>query len=98
MSGANASPTGRSNQGMSGANASPAGRSNQGMSGANASPIGRSNQEMSGPVIFKDLPATFPEKDKYRKPSVLGSVLFHGLLIFLVIVMPVLIPQSIPER
>jgi len=35
---------------------------------------------MSEPVIFKDLPATFPEKDKYRKPSVLGSVLFHGLL------------------
>jgi hypothetical protein len=24
---------------------------------------------MSNPVIFKDLPATFPEKDKYQKPS-----------------------------
>src|SRR5207247_4990723 len=53
---------------------------------------------MSEPVIFKDLPATFPEKDKYRKPSVLGSVLFHGLLIFLVVVIPLLMPQSIPER
>ena len=29
---------------------------------------------MSDVIIFKDLPATFPEKDKYRKPSVIGSV------------------------
>src|SRR5215468_4609068 len=48
MSGANASPIGRSHQEMSGANASPIGRSHQEMSGANASPIGRSHQEMSG--------------------------------------------------
>ncbi len=53
---------------------------------------------MSGPIIFKDLPATFPERDKYKKPSVVGSVLFHGLLIFAVIVIPLLMPQSIPER
>jgi hypothetical protein len=33
---------------MSGANASPLGRSHQEMSGANASPLGRSHQEMSG--------------------------------------------------
>src|SRR5262245_25794836 len=45
MSGANASPTGRSHQDMSGANASPTGRSHQDMSGANASPTGRSHQE-----------------------------------------------------
>src|SRR5215467_12435383 len=53
MSGANASPIGRSHQEMSGANASPIGRSHQEMSGANASPIGRSHQEMSGakPVV-----------------------------------------------
>jgi hypothetical protein len=38
MSGANASPIGRSNKDMSGANASPIGRSNKDMSGANASP------------------------------------------------------------
>jgi len=50
------------------------------------------------PVIFKDLPATFPEKDKYKKPSVLGSVLFHGLLILIVIIVPLLMPQTIPER
>jgi protein TonB len=53
---------------------------------------------MSANVIFKDLPATFPERDKYRKPSVIGSVLFHGLLIFAVIIVPLLMPQTIPER
>src|SRR5262245_34805439 len=80
------------------------------MSGANASPRrsasatarslneGSSHQKMSEPVIFKDLPATFPEKDKYRKPSVIGSIVFHGLLIFMVIIVPLLMPQTIPER
>ena len=53
---------------------------------------------MSDAVIFKDLPATFPEKDKYQRPSVIGSLTFHGLLILMVIVIPLLIPQSIPER
>jgi hypothetical protein len=38
MSGANASPLGRSHLEMSGANASPLGRSHLEMSGANASP------------------------------------------------------------
>jgi len=46
MSGANASPSGRSHKVMSGANASPSGRSHKVMSGANASPSGRSHQEM----------------------------------------------------
>ena len=49
-------------------------------------------------IIFKELPATFPEKDKYQKPSVIGSVIFHGLLIIVVILVPLLLPQSIPER
>jgi hypothetical protein len=53
---------------------------------------------MSGPVIFKDLPATFPERDKYKKPSFVSSIVFHGLLIFAVIIVPLLIPQTIPER
>lgn len=53
---------------------------------------------MSDVIIFKDLPATFPEKDKYQKPSVIGSVIFHGLLILMVIIIPLLLPQSIPER
>ena len=37
------------------------------------------------PVIFKDLPATFPEKDKYKKRSVIASAALHGLLILIVI-------------
>jgi protein TonB len=49
-------------------------------------------------IIFRDLPATFPEKDNYRKPSLVGSLLFHGLLIVLVLIIPLLVPQSIPER
>src|SRR5919204_4345977 len=53
---------------------------------------------MSAPVIFKDLPATFPEKDKYRKPSVVSSVIFHGFLILGVVVIPLLIPQALPKR
>jgi len=68
------------------------------MSGANASPTGRSHQEMSDAIIFKDLPATFPEKDKYKKPSVISSVVFHGLLIVTVVILPLLLPQSVADR
>src|ERR1051326_3970146 len=53
---------------------------------------------MAGSVIFRDLPATFPENDKYKKPSVVGSFVFHVLLVFVVIIVPLLIPQAIPER
>lgn len=49
-------------------------------------------------IIFKDLPATFPEEDKYKKPSVMGSLVFHGLLIAIVLIVPLLLPQSISER
>ena len=49
-------------------------------------------------VIFRELPATFPDKDKFKKPSVIGSVIFHGLLILIVIVIPLLLPQSISQR
>src|SRR5215470_17379108 len=84
---------------MSGANASPTGRSDQEMSGANASPTGRSNQVTAEPVIiFRDLPATFPEKDKYKKPSVVGSLIFHSFLIAMVLLVPLLLPQSISQR
>lgn len=48
--------------------------------------------------MFRDLPATFPEKDKYKKPSVIGSLIFHGLLIVIVIVIPLLLPQTISQR
>jgi protein TonB len=53
---------------------------------------------MSESVLFKDLPATFPGKDKYRKPSVLGSVLVHGFLVAAVIAVPLLIPQTISKH
>src|SRR5262249_43770740 len=54
---------------------------------------------MSEPVIiFKDLPATFPEKDKYAKPSVIGSVIVHGFLIAAVLLIPLFLPQSISQR
>lgn len=49
-------------------------------------------------VIFKDLPATFPENDKYKKPSIIGSLLFHVALILAVLIIPLLLPQSISER
>jgi protein TonB len=49
-------------------------------------------------VIFRDLPATFPEKDKFKKPSVIGSVAFHGFLILVVLIVPLMLPQSISQR
>src|SRR5215467_971275 len=68
MSGANASPIGRSHQDMSGANASPIGRSHQDMFGANASPIGRSHQEMpaktapgANEIVFTDVSKFYGE-------------------------------------
>jgi protein TonB len=48
-------------------------------------------------ILFKDLPATFPEHDKYKKPSVVGSLLFHSALILAVLLVPLLLPQSIPQ-
>src|SRR5262249_12559246 len=54
---------------------------------------------MADPVIiFRDLPATFPEKDKYKKPSLVGFLLFHGLLIGMLLTIPLLLPPSISER
>ena len=52
---------------------------------------------MSEPIIFRDLPATFPEKDKYQKPSLYSSLVFHGLLISALIVFPLLFPGTIEE-
>lgn len=50
---------------------------------------------MDRAVIFRELPATFPEKDKYQKPSILGSVVFHVVLITLVLLIPFLTVQKI---
>jgi protein TonB len=52
---------------------------------------------MSETIIFRDLPATFPEKDKYQKPSVASSLVFHALLITALIVFPLLFPGTIEE-
>jgi protein TonB len=53
---------------------------------------------MSEPVIFKELPETFPKRDRYQKPSVISSVIFHVALITMLVVIPLLLPQSISQR
>ncbi len=53
--------------------------------------------DMSNPVIFKNLPETFPEKDWYQKPSFASSVVFHVLLVFALIVVPLMFPGTIEE-
>jgi protein TonB len=52
---------------------------------------------MSATIIFKDLPATFPEHDKYRKPSLVSSLIFHGILIAIVIIIPMLVRETISD-
>ena len=44
--------------------------------------------DMSNPIIFKDLPATFPEKDRFQTPSLASSALFHVLLVSALVVVP----------
>jgi periplasmic protein TonB len=53
---------------------------------------------MSDEVIFKELPETFPKFDKYKKPAAIIAVLFHAILITVLVVIPLLRPQSISER
>src|SRR5215813_3586505 len=50
---------------------------------------------MSNAAIFKDLPATFPEKDRYQKPSLVSSMAFHALLITIALFLPLMFPQHI---
>ncbi len=52
---------------------------------------------MSNPIMFKDLPATFPEKDRYQRPSLASSVVFHVLLIFALIIVPLVFPRTIEQ-
>lgn len=52
---------------------------------------------MPGPIIFKELPETFPAKDKYKKQSVISSAVFHVILIAALVVIPFLMPQSISK-
>src|SRR5262245_39049449 len=52
---------------------------------------------MSNPVIFKDLPATFPEEDKNKTPAAIGSIAVHILAATILILVPLLIPQRIEQ-
>jgi len=52
---------------------------------------------MSDSFMFKDLPATFPEKDKYQKPSIVSSVAFHVILVCVLIVLPLVFPSAMAE-
>src|SRR5262245_3384051 len=107
MSGANASPTGRSHQEMSGANASPTGRSHQEMSGANASPTGRSHQEMSGanasPTRRASAIARSLKKGRSRQDIRLVALVLSLALAFTSAIAQrptdpaLLIPQNAPE-
>ncbi len=53
---------------------------------------------MSNAVIFRDLPATFPEKDQYQKPSIVSSVVFHVLLVVVLILVPLMFPRNVLEQ
>jgi len=50
---------------------------------------------MSYPVIFKNLPATFPEEDKYKTPAAISSFGFHIVLVTALVLIPLLLPQRI---
>jgi protein TonB len=50
---------------------------------------------MPNPVIFKDLPATFPEEDKNKMPAAVGSIVFHIVLVTTLILVPLLVPQRV---
>jgi periplasmic protein TonB len=53
---------------------------------------------MSNPVIFKELPATFPEEDKHKQPAVIGSIVIHIVLVTILILIPLLMPDRIDYR
>lgn len=50
---------------------------------------------MSNPVIFKELPATFPVKDRFQKPSLVGALVFHAVLLSLALLIPLMFPGEI---
>lgn len=52
---------------------------------------------MAEEVIFKELPETFPQFDKYKKPALITAAVFHFVLIAVLMVIPLLIPQRILE-
>src|SRR6476646_7185369 len=52
---------------------------------------------MSNPVIFKDLRATFPETDRYQRPSLISSVVFQVLLITSVVLVPLMFTRNVAD-
>ena len=52
---------------------------------------------MSDPVIFKDLPATFPERNAYKKPSLVTSLLVHAVLLVVLLAVPFLFLDRISD-
>ena len=50
---------------------------------------------MLNAVIFKDLPATFPEEDRHKKPAAICSLTIHVVLVTAVILVPLLVPERI---
>jgi len=52
---------------------------------------------MSNPVIFKELPETFPERDKYQKPSLATSLVVHVVLVSALLAIPFLFIEKISD-
>jgi periplasmic protein TonB len=52
---------------------------------------------MSNPVIFRELPETFPEKDAYKKTSLATSLAMHTALVAGLLVIPFFILDEIPQ-
>jgi protein TonB len=50
---------------------------------------------MPDAVIFKALPATFPEEDKNKKPAAVSSIVVHIVLLTGLVLVPLLMPQRI---
>ncbi|MBI4473801.1 MAG: TonB family protein [Acidobacteria bacterium] len=53
---------------------------------------------MSAVGMFQDLPATFPERDQYKKRSIISSAVVHTVLVGLLILIPLVAPQSIGQN
>ncbi len=52
---------------------------------------------MDAREIFRELPATFPEEDKYIKPSFYGSIVFHAVLVVVLVLIPFLTVSRIDQ-
>jgi len=50
---------------------------------------------MLDPVIFKNLPATFPEEDEHKRPAALSSIMIHVVLVTALLLIPLLLPEHI---